>query len=618
MALGLALAVTVAIGGCPRSKSGSKAAAERGAAHAGVSTGSHAAAAKPGPTIRVTVTDPGLDAVAIERAVTEPLEQAAGQLDGVAALRSESMSGRAVVQVTFGATVGSQAALARLFEALEPVRTQLPPGALPPVLERESRGDPVVYLLRSATGDSSVLSHIDDQDLVPALERLPGVMRVTGCGRVTPALTTTADPDRLAARGLDVADLVRAVSGALGAMAPAPATGADLAALAHVSVTPAHAAQAARGAPANATPAAGSQVRVGDVATVTLDHPADCVAHAGGHAAALIGEVWLDADLPVADRTRTRAAIGQALARAAPALPGGVTLETFTAGEARLLALTLDPVGGADPRELAHRAGAWREALAGLPGVSTALVEVPGTAARGEQTGVRALLVLSRDAGAAPIVHAATAHLPGVAVRAVAGEVAERTLLITGTELDELARLAPRIAEAARGTGGVAAAGVGAGAQTRPTLEIEPDRARLAQLGVSAADLHTTVQAAMTGVPAGTVRRSDQQVPVRVRLVGLAAGPSDVASVLQRVKVATTQGLLVPLAEVARLEARAEPRLILRVDRRRAVELWWRATPGRPFAPIEAALKQRLVSEVPLPAGTSLVWPPPGGPSGAP
>ena len=606
-ALGLALVVAAA--GCSRSKSGSgsSAGAGRGAAQSGRSAGGRAAAADRRPAIRVTVTVPGLDAAAIEQAVTRPLEEAVGQLDGVASLRSESINGRVVLRVTLDAGVDSHVGLERLFQALTGVQAQLPPAAEPPVLERESRGAPIIYVLRSAAGDSGLLSRIDSQTLVPALQPLAGVIRVTRCGQDRPTLTITADPDRLAARGVDAADLSRALSGALGAMSPAP-TGADIDALAQVSVAPTHPAQAAGGT--TKARRAAAPVRVGDVASVTIQRHPDCVAHAGGHGTALIGEVWLDPDRSDADRARTGAAIGAALARATKALPGGVTLETFTDGASPLVALALDPAAGTDPLELVRRADAVRAALVGIAGVSNALLEVDVPADLGDAPGMRARLLLSRDADAARVVSAATARLPDVTVRVAAGAAADRVVVLTSDELDDLSRLAPRLADTLRHTDGVAAAGVGAGARTRASLAIEPDRARLAQLGVAAADLYTAVQAAMTSDAVGTIRLHDQSVPVRVRLGQPAGRPTDLAAVLQRVKVENNQGSLVSLAELARLETRSEPRLILHVDRRRAAELWWRAAPGRPAAPIEAALKKRLGAQVPLSTGTLLVWPP--------
>jgi multidrug efflux pump subunit AcrB len=64
---------------------------------------------------------------------------------------------------------------------------------------------------------------------------------------------------------------------------------------------------------------------------------------------------------------------------------------------------------------------------------------------------------------------------------------------------------------------------------------------------------------------------------------------------------------MVALSSAAVLELRAEPAALLRVDRRRAVEVWLRLSAGAAVGDVIAAARGRAAADTP--PGVELVWP---------
>ena len=116
-----------------------------------------------------------------------------------------------------------------------------------------------------------------------------------------------------------------------------------------------------------------------------------------------------------------------------------------------------------------------------------------------------------------------------------------------------------------------------------PHLSIEPDRAALARLGLSAADVLLHVEAACGGHPIAPVRRGERRIEAVVRL-------RDACKDLPALRVGAGA---VPLAAVARLRRELVPAEIRRAGGVRFVEIR-----GRRPAP-------------PLPAGYAIVIPSP-------
>lgn len=134
-----------------------------------------------------------------------------------------------------------------------------------------------------------------------------------------------------------------------------------------------------------------------------------------------------------------------------------------------------------------------------------------------------------------------------------------------------------------------------------PELQIFPDRARAADLGVSVEDVATTLNALVGGLRVGKYSAGGRRVDVRLRLLAdQRARPED----LSRLRVRTRGDDLVPLSSLVSAEEKPALQAIYRRDRERAITVYANVAPGASQDQALAAV-QELGRDMPL--GTRLV-----------
>ncbi len=126
-----------------------------------------------------------------------------------------------------------------------------------------------------------------------------------------------------------------------------------------------------------------------------------------------------------------------------------------------------------------------------------------------------------------------------------------------------------------------------------PTLRIVIDDAAAARHGLSRADVATAVYGHTRGYPVGELRTGDEPVPIVVRT---SAGELMPAEALEMVDVAAPNGAVVPLAQVARLEAAWRPAAIHHRDRSRIATVSSQLEPGVTFSDVTGSLERRLAA----------------------
>ncbi|WP_353228648.1 efflux RND transporter permease subunit [Novosphingobium sp.] len=220
------------------------------------------------PQASIQTEAPGFSPRQVEMLVTRPLEAVVNGANGVATVRSRSIQGLSVIDVTFKGGQDPYRSRQQVAEALADVTNTLAPGVNPPKLS------PMV----SATMDLIKIGFVSDKltpmqlrDLVewtvrPRLLAAPGVARANVFGGQTRRIEVAADPARLYARGLGFADVhdavVRAVTVAGGGFADTPNQ--------RIFIDPGPSADSAQTiAAAVVGTGAGGTVRVGDVARVS-------------------------------------------------------------------------------------------------------------------------------------------------------------------------------------------------------------------------------------------------------------------------------------------------------------------------------------------------------------
>lgn len=165
------------------------------------------------PAVSVTVVQPGTAAGEMETTVTRPIEQAVAGLPRTEIVVSTIAQGVSTTVVQFDLGQDLREATDKIRTQVEQVRTQLPAGIDPPVVRQVEIEDiPILsYAVTSSRRSIGALSTLIDDDVAAAIQRVPGVSKVTRIGGVAREINVIADPARMAALGLTVPQLNEAL-----------------------------------------------------------------------------------------------------------------------------------------------------------------------------------------------------------------------------------------------------------------------------------------------------------------------------------------------------------------------------------------------------------------------
>jgi cobalt-zinc-cadmium resistance protein CzcA len=137
-----------------------------------------------------------------------------------------------------------------------------------------------------------------------------------------------------------------------------------------------------------------------------------------------------------------------------------------------------------------------------------------------------------------------------------------------------------------------------------PILQITPDRAALARLGLNVRDVQDLVSASLGGAVVGQVFEGDRRFDVVVRLPEDIRGQVDQIGALRVPLPATGEGprRFVPLADVARVEVEIGPNQISREDGKRRVVVTANVR-DRDLGLFIAEVRRKVDAQVELPSG---------------
>jgi CzcA family heavy metal efflux pump len=165
------------------------------------------------PRIVITVDNGVVPAQQTLVAVTRPIEEAMNGIPGITRIRSVTARGSCEVNLFFDWSVDIKQSLQLVQARLSQLTAQLPP---PAEIRRVDRLTfavfPVAgYSITSETRDPASLRDIANLVVRPRLARLPGVAAVSVAGGQVREYQATIDPQRLAARGVSIQQVVDAV-----------------------------------------------------------------------------------------------------------------------------------------------------------------------------------------------------------------------------------------------------------------------------------------------------------------------------------------------------------------------------------------------------------------------
>ena len=162
------------------------------------------------PRITVTAAFPGAAPETMDAEVTRPLEGAVARVAGVRSISASSEESSTRIVVEFDPDSDLDTAAADVREAVGRVERSLPEGVdRVSIIKADQDSRPVVRVaaLTTELGLEDLTRRINN-DVVPALNAIPGVADVSVFGDRERELRVVLDPLRLAAHGLDTRDVI--------------------------------------------------------------------------------------------------------------------------------------------------------------------------------------------------------------------------------------------------------------------------------------------------------------------------------------------------------------------------------------------------------------------------
>uniref|UniRef100_UPI0025D7DE74 efflux RND transporter permease subunit n=1 Tax=Paraburkholderia sp. TaxID=1926495 RepID=UPI0025D7DE74 len=162
------------------------------------------------PTIQVQTFYPGASPSVMATTVTAPLEVQLGEIPGLQQMVSYSSEGASIITLQFDLALNLDVAEQNVQQAINSANSFLPSGLpAPPTYAKVNPADQPILTL-AVTSKSMSLTQLQDaanNRLATKISEVPGVGLVTTAGGNVPAVRVEADPQKLAAYGLNLDDL---------------------------------------------------------------------------------------------------------------------------------------------------------------------------------------------------------------------------------------------------------------------------------------------------------------------------------------------------------------------------------------------------------------------------
>ncbi|HTM29104.1 MAG TPA: efflux RND transporter permease subunit, partial [Rhodanobacter sp.] len=165
-------------------------------------------------TVTVSTAYYGADAQTMAGFITQPLEQAISQAQGIDYLSSSSVQGVSTITATLHLNYDANRALTEITTQVNSVRNQLPPQAQQPVLNVQT-GETVDAMYMGFYSDVLPTNNITDylaRVVKPKLDSIAGVQTAELLGARQFALRAWLDPARMAAHGITATDVNAALA----------------------------------------------------------------------------------------------------------------------------------------------------------------------------------------------------------------------------------------------------------------------------------------------------------------------------------------------------------------------------------------------------------------------
>ena len=164
------------------------------------------------PFITVLTIYPGATPEQVESTVTQPLEDAVGSVSGVEAVKSSSQEGISSLEIQLHLGTNLDAAAADVRQKVEIARQSFSQDVdVPLVFKQDINAAPILQMAIEGNRSLTQLRRIADEEIKPALGRIPGVGSVEITGGAVREIHVDLDRDRLAAYGLSAEAVAYAI-----------------------------------------------------------------------------------------------------------------------------------------------------------------------------------------------------------------------------------------------------------------------------------------------------------------------------------------------------------------------------------------------------------------------
>lgn len=159
--------------------------------------------------VTITTTYPGASSELIKGFITNPLQQAIAEADGIDYLSSKSSQGSSIIEAHMRLNYDPNAAVAEIQAKVASQRNVLPAEADDPVITSQTgESTALMYIaLYSDTLKAAQLSDYMLRVIQPKIQAVPGVGKAKMLGNKTFAMRVWLDPERMAALGVTAAEV---------------------------------------------------------------------------------------------------------------------------------------------------------------------------------------------------------------------------------------------------------------------------------------------------------------------------------------------------------------------------------------------------------------------------
>ncbi len=164
------------------------------------------------PTLSIVTVYQGAGPEEVETLISRPIEQAVSSVPGVDRIFSESMEGSSTVRVRFTWGTNLDVAISDIRQQLDRIRRLLPDDIDPPYVRKYDIADQPILLMGVQSELSGVeLTSLADRVIIPRLEQVDGVARVSLRGAEIREIQVQLDRAQMEARRVGVNDVIAAL-----------------------------------------------------------------------------------------------------------------------------------------------------------------------------------------------------------------------------------------------------------------------------------------------------------------------------------------------------------------------------------------------------------------------